>query len=183
MILAIANNLDPAAAGQYHIPFWHRVLGVISAFGVDIGAQNLDQCADVGSIEDGDCIHILEGSQDLRAFNARSAWAILAFQGANARIRIYGHHNLAAQLLCTMQVANVADMQQIKASVRKNDLIPGGAPLLYLLGEIGQRKNFWGSANLSTPVSRNNLTLRHPETCPACRACGRTLCRSISISM
>jgi hypothetical protein len=136
MILAITHNRDPAAAGQDHIPLRYGVLGVVSAFGVDIGAQDLDQSADVRCIEDGYGIHILQGSQDLSPFNAGSAGAIFALEGANAGIGIYRHHDPAAQLFCPTQIANVADMQQIKASVRKNDLIAGRAPLLYLLGEV-----------------------------------------------
>ena len=147
MIFRIPDNLNPAAAGNHRIPLRHSFPSVVSAFGMDVRTQETDQLTDVRRIEDGHRIHILQRGQYLSAFAGRSAWAAFALQGANTGIRIYGHDYAAAQLLGAVQVAYMANVQQIKAAIGKNDFVSGIAPALDAFDELGLGDNFLRDVN------------------------------------
>lgn len=142
MIFGVADNLHSPAAGSHDVPFGDSVLGVVSAFRVDIRAQHPDKLAHVRGVEEGDRIHVLQSGQNLGAFAGRSARAALTFQSADAGVRIHGYDHFAAEFLCAAQIADVAHVQQIKAAIGQDDFFPGGAPLLHALGEFRLGQDF-----------------------------------------
>lgn len=86
MVFWIAHNGDPPAAGNHHIAFRHILLGIVSAFGVNVRTQQAYKLGDIRRIKERDCINVTERRQNLCTFVARDTWPAFAFERARACI-------------------------------------------------------------------------------------------------
>ena len=86
MVFRIADNFHAPAAFANNIAFGNRVSGVVSAFGVNIWAQQTYKLGDVESVKKRDRIYITECGQNFRTFIAGNARAAFAFERTRARI-------------------------------------------------------------------------------------------------
>lgn len=79
MVFWIADDGDTSAAGNYYLAFRHILLGIVSAFGVDVWPQQAYKLGDIQRIKDCDRVNIAERRQNLRTFvagNARTSFAL-----------------------------------------------------------------------------------------------------------
>jgi hypothetical protein len=81
MVFWIAHNGDTSAAGNHHITFWHIFLGIVSALGMNVRAQQAYKLGNIRRVKDRDGINITERRQDFRAFIARHARPAFALEG------------------------------------------------------------------------------------------------------
>jgi len=136
MLLRIADNLHAAAALYYCVAFWDILGRVIGAFYLDVGANLAYQGANVCLRKEDYCIHVSNGSDNLRAFIFRHQRPALTFELASAFVRIDGHDEAAAELLCRANVSDMPNMEQVKTSIPQDDTFPRAAPFRNLLLNI-----------------------------------------------
>ncbi len=86
MVFWIAHDGDTSAAGNHYIAFRHILLGIVSAFGVNIRTQQAYKLGDIQRIKERDRINVTERRQNFRTFIAGNARATFAFEGSCARI-------------------------------------------------------------------------------------------------
>src|ERR1041385_1632287 len=86
VVFWIAYNRYSPAAGDHNIAFRHILLSVISAFCMNIGAQQAYKFSDVRRIKECDRIYITERRQNLRTVIAWDAGTAFTFERARACI-------------------------------------------------------------------------------------------------
>jgi len=72
---------------------------------------------------------VRQGGQDLSALRFGHHRAAFALDPAHALIRVQRHHQLATERLGAAQVADVANVQQIEAAVRQDNLLASRSPI------------------------------------------------------
>src|SRR3974390_247938 len=131
MVFRVADNsyanTKPRAGG----PLRHGVGGVVGAFGVDIGTQILEEFCDVGFRENDHVVDIADRRNQLCAGLLVENGPAGTFQARNTRIRVDGDDQDVAFALCPGEIADVADVQRVEATVRQYDgqlfrLVAGG---------------------------------------------------------
>jgi hypothetical protein len=128
MLLRIADNLNAPAALHYRVALWHILSRVVGAFYLDVGANFTYQGANVCLRKEDYCIHVSQGANNFRAFIFRHQWPALTFELASAFVRIDGHDETAAELLCRAKVSDMPNMEQVKASIAQDDTFTRAAP-------------------------------------------------------
>jgi hypothetical protein len=151
MVFGIADDRNASAAGEDYVPLGHSLCRIVRALGMNVRADQADQFANVGCIEDDHRIYIGKRGQNFRAFVLGDMRASAPFQLAHARVRVHGHHQLASQLLRSLQVAHMANMEYVKTSVGESDLLAGIAPLPYQLGKPGEVNQLVGGGRQVSP--------------------------------
>jgi len=81
MVFWITHNGDTATAGNHHIAFGHILLGIVSAFGMNVRAQQADKLGDIRSIKDRNGINVTERRQNFGAFITRYPRPTFALEG------------------------------------------------------------------------------------------------------
>jgi len=117
MVFRVAYDLNPATAGKHHVPLRHVIRGVVRALGVDVWTQNVDKFRDIRSVEYGHGVNVRQRCQQLRPLTLWNSRTVRALERARAGIRIHGDNELASKLLGRAQVANMANVQQVKTAV------------------------------------------------------------------
>src|SRR6185312_2824715 len=156
MIFRIANNGDAAPAGDHHIPLGDGLRGVIGSFGVNIRANKANEVANVKGIKDDHSVHVSQSCQNFCAFMLWNTRAACAFESAHTGIRVYGHHQIAAQLFGPAQITYMSNVQDIKTAVGEDDLFTSGPPLLNSLSKLLQVHQLVGSGR----QSQSSMTAR-----------------------
>lgn len=138
MVFRIAHNFHPSAASDHDLAFRNTFRRVIGAFRVNIRPDQADQVANVGRIENEHSVNVRESRQNLCAFRFRDARTAVAFEAARTSVRIHGDYHFAAELLCTLQIPDMPDVQNIKATVGENDPFAGSLPREHTLAKLLQ---------------------------------------------
>ena len=128
MILWIANDRDPPAAGFDYVALGHALGGIVRALGMKIGANFADDRAHILLWKDDDRINVGERRENFRTLLGRHHRPSSAFQRANRIIAIDCNNKFAAEIARRPKVANVAHMQQIETAIGQRDAITGTAP-------------------------------------------------------
>src|SRR5579883_93701 len=145
----IRNEPHAATIGLYHFGFWQPVrvkllatcAGVVAAFDVDGRLQLLDEGAGGWLIEDGDIINAGEGGEDFGALLLRHQGATWAFQAARAFVAVQAKNQEIAQRAGILQVANMAEVQQVEAAIGENGLFACLLPASDDLRQFIMREN------------------------------------------
>ena len=141
MILGIAHDFHPATTLRDRIPLWYGVGGVVSSFGVNVGANFADQGPHVALRENDDCVHVSQCRENFRAFLGEHERTALSFQCTHGFIGVDSDDQASAKLLGCMQVANVADVQHIENTVGQRDAIASAPPIRHTLVKFVARND------------------------------------------
>jgi hypothetical protein len=95
-----------------------------------------NQRADIVFLEDGDGVHVRQGSQNLSALACRHQRTPFAFEDADRIVGVDGYNQPAAESFGCMQVTYVSDVEHIEASIGEGDLLTGSSPGLNLCFEL-----------------------------------------------
>ena len=117
MIFGITDNCNPSPAGDHKVALRHAFFRVVSPLGVDIGANQAYEIANVRGVENRDGIYIFKCCQNFCPLLFRDAGPAFSLERTDAAIRINGHNYLAAQLFGGTKIPHVANVQQIEAAV------------------------------------------------------------------
>lgn len=128
----VAEEADLDAEGVEGLAFAgvEGVEGVVTAFGVDLGADGLEEVGDAGVVEDGDVVDHFEGGEDFGAVVLGVDGARGAFEGADALVTVEGDEEGVTALAGLAEVADVAGVEEIKAAVGEDEFAA-------FLGELG----------------------------------------------
>ena len=147
MILGIADDYDAASAGFDFVALGDAVGGVVGAFGVKIGTDLADDGADVFFGENDDGIYVGQRRQNFRAFFGEYDGASFTFQRAGGGVGVHGDDEFASEFASRMEVADVADVEDVEAAVRECDASAGAAPcgdsLLQFVARDNLRVRMW----------------------------------------
>jgi len=142
MRFRVPDNFYAAAALDDGVALGNGVAGVVSAFGVNVGANFANDGANVRLGKDDDGVDVGNGRDDFCTFVFRHDRTSLAFQGAHGLIRVDGDDKPAAQRLGSAQITHVPDMQQVEGAIGQDDPFAGAAPLPRALAELVAIQDF-----------------------------------------
>ena len=129
VLLGVADDSNAAASCGDGVTLGHGLLGVIGALGMHVRADDGDEGADIGLVEDNDGINIGQGGNQFGTFGLRNERAAVAFQRASAGIGIQSDNELSAELFGGVQITDMTDMQKIEAAIGQDDALTRRAPL------------------------------------------------------
>ena len=141
MILRIANDDDAASTSFDRVALGNAFRRVVRALGMKIGTDFANDGAHVLFWKDYDGVHVFEGRQNFRAFFRRHHRPPFALQHAYGCIGVHRDNQFAAERARVMQVADMADMQQIETPVGQRDALAGAPPIRHTLLKFGARNN------------------------------------------
>lgn len=123
MILGITDdgNFDAEALGGGSLGNCFRC--VVRSFGVNVGAEIFEEGFDAWLAEDDYVIDGTERGDELRASDLIEDGAAGPLEVADARVRIDADDENVSFAAGSFQIANVADVERVKAAVGKNDAL------------------------------------------------------------
>ena len=127
MVLWIAHNRDPAAIGPDDVSFWNVVYRVIGAFAVHVGADCLEQRPYGGLVENDHVVHPAQGSHQLGAVGRGQNRSSLPLEPPNRGIVVDRYDKEIGFLGGSLQIADVADVQEVETAVGESDGTARGA--------------------------------------------------------
>ena len=122
MILWIADDHDNAAELVHQFPFRHGVGRLVGTLRVKIRPDRIHQFFDGRLVKYCHQINAAKRSDDLRAFILRHKGSVLSLQFSCLPVRIDTHNEYIAYRLCSFQISDMADVEEVEAAVRKHDL-------------------------------------------------------------
>ena len=129
VVLGVSHDRHPAATRTHDFGLGNAFGGVVGPLGLHVGANFADEGAHIAFGEDYDGVDVGQGSENLGALFGRHQGATFTLQHADGLVRIDGHDQSAAEFLGRTQVAHMAHVQEIEATVREDDTIAGTTPL------------------------------------------------------
>ena len=141
VILWITHDDDAASTSFDDIVLGDALCRVVGAFGMKIRMDLANDGAHVFFWEYYDGVHIRQRRQNFRAFFGGHYGPPFALQRARGSIAVDRDNQLAAEFPGGMQVAYMADVQQIEAAVGQRDTIAGAPPIRYTLLKFAARNN------------------------------------------
>src|SRR6185436_10392487 len=118
---------DPPAACLDDIASHDRVRGPVGALDEHIGLNRRDQVVRCLLVEDDDAVDTGESLEHLRPLGLRRDWTLRPLVGANRPVGVEADNQRVAEGPGLLQVAEVADVQQIEHAVGEDDRLAGGA--------------------------------------------------------
>ena len=122
MVLWVSGNGDPSPVGEHHLSLGDRLLAVVGSLAVYVGLQPAKHPFHVQFLKDQHVVHARQGGQDFRPFLLGHQGAGRPLERAHGGVRIDGHHQAVSQLPRLPQVADVAHVEPVKASVGQHYL-------------------------------------------------------------
>jgi hypothetical protein len=144
MILWIADDGDTNAQAVRDGAFGDGVGGVVGALGMNVGAQKLEKCFDIRFAEENNVIDDTERGHQLCASIFVKDGTAGAFENAHAGIGVDSNDQDVAFAARALEVANVADVESIEATVGKNDAVTAAFVNGEKLAKIFARDNLGG---------------------------------------
>ena len=141
MILGIAHNDDAAPARLHFVALGDSLGGVVRTLGMKIRMDFANNGAHIFFWKDYNRIHIRERRQNFGPFFSRHHGPSFAFQRAHGSVGIYRDNQFAAEFPRRMQVANMADMQQIETTIGQGDTLASPPPIGHALPQVAARNN------------------------------------------
>jgi len=141
VILGIANDNDSASKSFDCVALRYVGHGVVGTFGVKVGADFANDGAHVDFRENNHGIHVCQGCEDFGAFFGRHNGPAFALQCPHGSVGVYGDNQFAAEFAGSMEVADMADMEDVETSVSEGYAIASAPPLVHKLRELVARNN------------------------------------------
>ena len=137
MIIRIADVGDAAAVAADHVTLGDRVERVVGAFAVNVRTKRLEQRTNGRLWKDDHVVDEAERGDQFGAVGGSQNGPPLSFQRPDRRVVIDRNNQLVGFLRSSGEVANVADVQQVEAAVRKRHRPAGAACIGNQCQEIG----------------------------------------------
>src|SRR5207237_2285626 len=131
MVLGIADELDPTAAFNDSFSLGHILGSIVSSFGVDVGTNFANKLAYVWLRKDYNRVDVRQCCENFGALRRRHKRTSFSLQYAHGIVIVNGDDQSSAELLGSVQVPYVADVQQIAAAVGEPNLLAIGTPFRY----------------------------------------------------
>ena len=145
VVLGVADDGNADAEQRGHVAFRDGLESVIGALGVDVGVNFAEKMFYVELVENYDVVHKFQRGDERRTRTLGENWAAFAFQFSGTGIGIDSDDEKIAFLFCGLQVANVADVQQIEDAIREHNFAAGMAMLIEDAVQTFAGNNFFAS--------------------------------------
>jgi len=136
MVLGIAYNRYSPATGFHFSALGDALGSVVSALGLEVGTDFSNDGAHVVLGKDHNCVYIGEGREYFRAFVGWHKGTTGAFESTHGIVGVDRHDELPAQFTRGAQVADMAYVQQIEASVGECNARAGAPPFGHALPKL-----------------------------------------------
>ena len=151
----VADDRDTATVAANRIALGHGVDRVVGPLAMHVGTQRQQKRRDVGFRKDRDVVHAAQGGDELRPISRGQDGLPWPLQPLHRRVVVDRHHEAIGFARRRLEVANVADMQQIEAAVRKGNRATGRSLAGNLLQQRLTGKN---AAHSQSACGRDRVT-------------------------
>ena len=103
------------------LPLGNAVLGVIRALAMDVRTKGLEERPHGSLLENHDIVYRLQRGHELRPASLVQDRTARALELPHRVVPVDGDHEHIALLRGSLEIAHMADVQQIEASIRKHD--------------------------------------------------------------
>jgi len=141
VILGIAHDDNTPSTGFDFGALGDTLRRVVRALGVKVRTDFANDGAHISFGKDYNRVHVLERRQNFRAFLGRHYGPPLTLQCAHRRIGVHRDNQLAAEFARGMQVADMADVQQIETPIGQRDALAGAPPIGHALLKFAAQNN------------------------------------------
>ena len=136
MNLGIADDGCAAAVTFHEFTLGNRLNGVVGPFAVDVRLQQREEPADIVVGKYNDVLHTSNSIHELRAVRGGKNRTPRSLQRANGSI-VIDRDNQAIRLgRCALQVPDVPDMKDVKASIGEGDRSSSGSVTAHELDQF-----------------------------------------------
>ena len=129
MIFWIADDHDAPAAGFDFIAFRNAIFCVVGSLGVKVRPNLADDRANVLFRKDDDGIDIRKRGQNFCALIGGHNRPSLSLQTAHRIICVYGDHQLRADRMRRVQIADVPNVKDVETAVGQGNALASVSPL------------------------------------------------------
>lgn len=129
MIFGIAHDRHPAAVLAHQVALGDTFFGVVRALGLDVGVNFMNEGTHVPLRKDDYSVYIGESGENFCTFFGRHYRAALALKCADGVIGVHGDNQAAAKILGGVQIADVANVQDVEAAIGERDALARRTPL------------------------------------------------------
>ena len=126
--LRIARDGDLGAHRLHRAALGHVLLGVVGALGVDVGAEARDQRVGAVLLEDDHRVHPAHRGDQLRPLRGGHHRAARALQPPHRGVGVEPDHERVAERAGGLEIADVADVEEIEAAVGEHQPLARRAP-------------------------------------------------------
>src|SRR5215831_1969201 len=124
MIFGIAGDPDRASVCRHSIAFGNRLFSIVGSLSMHCRTQDVEHSRDIGFIEDDNIIHTSECRDKLDALMFIENGPARIFDQAHGMVAVDGNDEYVTKSPRAFEVAQMTDMQNIEASVRKHHFLP-----------------------------------------------------------
>jgi len=142
VILGITHDHNAPSTGFNLVALGYGLRRVVGALGMKIRTNFTNDGTHVPFRKNHDGVNVRERRQYLRAFGSGHHGPPLTLQRTHGRISIHGDNQLASEFPGGVQVAHMANVQQIETSVRERDAIASAPPICRQFQQLVARNNF-----------------------------------------
>jgi hypothetical protein len=125
VILRISRNSDLTTIGEDLFPFRHRGFGVIGSLRMNRRFQDIKDTRHIAFIEHHNMIHTPKRRDKSDALVLIEDRSVVTLESPDRAIAVDRNDKHIAQLASAFQVSNVANVENVEASIRK-DNFPSG---------------------------------------------------------
>ena len=136
MVLGIAYNRSSPATGFYFVALGDALGGVIGALGMEVGTNLSDDGAHVVLGKDHNCVNVGESREYFRALLGWHKRTPCTLESAHGTVGVDCHYEFPAQFTRGAQIADVAYVQQIEATVGERNAGAGAPPFGHALSKL-----------------------------------------------
>ena len=151
VVLRVAHDRHPPPVGADDVAFGHGLRRVVRALAVDVGPEREQQPSHVVLGEDDHVVHAPERGHEKGAIRRRLDGPALALEPAHGLVGVDPHHQDVRLGAGPLQVANVADVENVEAPVGEGDGLPRPARLGDALLHFLQRADLRGGLPQASP--------------------------------
>src|SRR5262245_9051195 len=174
--LRIADDGDRSARAAHRGSLGNRVRGVVGALGVYVGSDGGGQSVGGVLVEDDHVVDVGQGGQQLHTLDGRDEWSAGALETGYRGIGIHPDEQHVAQAPGGPKIADMADVEQVEASVGEDDSLairaePLGQRGGFARGHGALRARAWPSSAGDTVAVPRFITTMPPATLASVAAC------------
>lgn len=132
VILGVANDGDPATVLAHGVGLRNAVGRVVGSFCLNVGPDLGDEFADVALGKDDNGVDVGESGEYLGSLFGWHQGTPFPFQESDGVVRVDRNDQASAELFRRVDIANVADVEQIETPIGECDVFARLPPALDL---------------------------------------------------
>jgi len=157
-----AGDGDPSAVSEDGLSFRDRLFRIIRAFGMDIRLQRHQDVFDVRLIKNSDKVHAGERGENISPLLLGKDGSSFAFELPDGRVAVEGHDQDVALFFGSLQIPDMAGMDQVEAAVGQDDDLAYFPFPVNDCSQLGERLEFLQFSAMMACLSSSGVTVAVP---------------------